>query len=70
MITVTVYPAKDGYRWHAKARNGRIVAESGEAYERSEDAATALRQLFGRCPVDLKIQHKDAKVPIRFGSLR
>ena len=28
----TVYWAKDGWRWRLKARNGRIVADSGEAY--------------------------------------
>jgi uncharacterized protein YegP (UPF0339 family) len=31
MLKITVYEAKDGWRWHAK-RSGRIVAESGEAY--------------------------------------
>lgn len=27
-----IYKAKDGWRWHLRARNGRIIAESGEAY--------------------------------------
>ena len=27
-----IYKAKDGWRWRLWARNGRIVAESGEAY--------------------------------------
>lgn len=26
------HKAKDGWRWRLRARNGRIVAESGEAY--------------------------------------
>lgn len=30
----TVYKSQDGHRWHAIAANGRIVAESGEAYKR------------------------------------
>lgn len=29
---VHVYEARDGWRWRLRAGNGRIVAESGEAY--------------------------------------
>jgi uncharacterized protein YegP (UPF0339 family) len=29
---VEIYQAKDGWRWHIRAANNRIVAESGEAY--------------------------------------
>ena len=29
---IRLYKAKDGWRWRAVAGNGRIVAESGEAY--------------------------------------
>lgn len=36
-----VYRAKDGWRWRLWARNGRIVAVSGEAYRR---AAAAVKQ--------------------------
>lgn len=32
-LQITVFKAKDGWRWHAK-RCGRIVAEGGEAYHR------------------------------------
>lgn len=32
MMKVHIYEAKDGFRWRLRARNGRIVAESGEAY--------------------------------------
>ena len=28
------YRAQDGWRWHLQHRNGRIIAESGEAYTR------------------------------------
>lgn len=35
---VLVYKAKDGYRWHAQALNGRYVAESGEAFTRKAGA--------------------------------
>lgn len=27
-----IYKAKDGFRWRLRARNGKITAESGEAY--------------------------------------
>ena len=27
-----IYKAKDGWRWRLRARNGRIVADSGQAY--------------------------------------
>jgi uncharacterized protein YegP (UPF0339 family) len=29
---VHIYPAADGFRWRLRARNGRVIAESGEAY--------------------------------------
>lgn len=29
---VHVYKAADGWRWRLKARNGRILADSGQAY--------------------------------------
>lgn len=29
-----IYEAKDGWRWRLWARNGRVIAESGEAYKR------------------------------------
>lgn len=32
--TITVYKAKDGWRWHKQAEgNNKLIAESGEAYE-------------------------------------
>lgn len=31
-MTVTIYKAKDGWRWRMVAKNGRIVACSGEAF--------------------------------------
>jgi hypothetical protein len=32
-MKITVYRAEDGWRWRARAANGEIVSESGEAYE-------------------------------------
>ena len=33
-----VYKAKDGWRWRRQAANGKILAESGEAYTNKNDA--------------------------------
>lgn len=38
---ITVYNAKDGWRWRMTAPNHRIVAESGEAYMRRSSAVRA-----------------------------
>lgn len=38
-----VYPAADGYRWRLKAANGRIIADSGEAYAKRGNAARAAK---------------------------
>lgn len=40
-----VYKAADGYRWRLMAANGRIVADSGEAYTRNADALAAAKRL-------------------------
>jgi len=31
-MKIHIYKAKDGWRWRAVARNGRIVADGGEGY--------------------------------------
>ena len=36
-----VYQAADGWRWHLKAANGRIIAQ-GEAHTRKRDAERAV----------------------------
>lgn len=33
-----LYQAADGWRWHLKSDNGRIIADSGEAYAERSDA--------------------------------
>ena len=38
---IHLYKARDGWRWRAVARNGRIVAESGEAYRGRLSCAAA-----------------------------
>lgn len=44
-LFVTTYQSKDGWRWRLKARNGRIVADSGEAYASRPNALRAARRL-------------------------
>jgi len=38
---MVVYFAKDGWRWRLTAANGKIIADSGEAYIRRYDAKIA-----------------------------
>jgi uncharacterized protein YegP (UPF0339 family) len=38
-MKITVYKAEDGYRWRARAANGEIVSESGEAYRHKSSRA-------------------------------
>lgn len=38
---ITVYEAQDGWRWRMLASNGKIVADSGEAYKRRYDCHQA-----------------------------
>ena len=40
--TFRIYQGRDGWRWRAVRANGRIVADSGEAYTRKGDARRAL----------------------------
>lgn len=38
-----VYKAKDGWRWALKAKNGRIIADGGEAFTRKETALASVQ---------------------------
>jgi uncharacterized protein YegP (UPF0339 family) len=55
-MQVKAYRAADGWRWRALALNGRIVSESGEAYEEKSYAIEAARD-FG--PRDAVIETED-----------
>ncbi len=59
-IQVIVYKAKDGFRWHFK-RNGRIIAESGEAYTRIGSIKKILVNLFNSIEVQQYDLHYPAK---------
>lgn len=44
--TFRVYRSKDGWRWRLESRNGRILADSGEAYSRRRDCRRALASVW------------------------
>jgi uncharacterized protein YegP (UPF0339 family) len=44
-VKVTAYRAKDGWRWRARAENGEIVSESGEAYRNKSYAIKIAKKL-------------------------
>jgi uncharacterized protein YegP (UPF0339 family) len=41
-----IYKADDGFRWRLKARNGRLMAESGEAYASKGNAERGILRLL------------------------
>lgn len=48
--TVEVYQDKQGYwRWRLKARNRRVIAESGEGYSARYKATQAVGRLLAMC---------------------
>jgi len=51
-MKIHIYKARDGWRWRAKAKNGKITADSGEAYTRKPDAKRA-RAAFIRAIVKM-----------------
>ncbi len=56
VMRTVVYKAEDGFRWRARADNGEIVSESGEAYEDKSYAITAAKK-FG--PADSVVVAED-----------
>jgi uncharacterized protein YegP (UPF0339 family) len=51
----TIYEAEDGYRWRARAANGEVISESGEAYENKSYATEAARR-FGPAEAELEFE--------------
>lgn len=48
-LRFSVYLDRSGqYRWHVKAANGRILADSGEGYTRRSDAMKAARRFAAK----------------------
>lgn len=44
-LKIKPYKAKDGWRWRARTKNGKIIAESGEAYSSKAGAFDAANRL-------------------------
>jgi len=55
-----VYKSKDSWRWRLLAKNGRIMADSGEAYQRPYNARRAIHQFLAKlgCRVGPPIKEK------------
>jgi len=49
-IYFQIYQARDGYRWRLWSANGRIVAESGEAYVQYSGAEEAVNWVKRNTP--------------------
>ncbi len=45
LYTFRVYRAADGWRWRFVAPNGRVMADSGEAYARRDSAVKAAERV-------------------------
>lgn len=43
MSKFVVYKAKDGWRWRLQSVNGKVIAESGEAYKKRPNSKLATR---------------------------
>lgn len=41
-----VYEAKDGWRWALKSKNGRIIADSGQAYSSKRKAIDSVANMI------------------------
>lgn len=51
--TIHVYRAKDGWRWRMVRPNGRLMAESGEAYTQAFRCEQAAAYVFGPGEVEI-----------------
>lgn len=45
---IHIYQAEDGWRWRMKPCNGRIVADSGQAYKSRRHARRAVDSIVAR----------------------
>ena len=55
-----VYKSRDQWRWRLRARNGKIVATSGEAYRRRADTLKAVRSVSRLAPTTAVIVDGEA----------
>lgn len=62
--TMRVYVAADGWRWRLIAKNGKAVADSGEAYKRKRSAVDAAMSLVSAV-IRLDVQDTPTPKPPR-----
>lgn len=61
---LTVYLAADGWRWRLRAKNGKTVADSGEAYARKRNAVKAA-QALANAVIALVVQDTPPQLLVR-----
>ena len=54
-----VYRSKNGWRWRLWSRNGRIVAESGEAYKQRAAAIKGCEHIQDLCGSTIFVEGKE-----------
>jgi len=58
--TFHIYRAGDGWRWRAVRANGRIMADSGEAYTRKAGARRAVWRFIAAVDREnIRVQYED-----------
>lgn len=55
-MKLQVFPGKDGFRWHLRARNGKLIATSGEAFAKHGNALRAARMMQKLLPETVKLE--------------
>ncbi len=66
-----VYPDAVGeWRWHLKAGNGRIVADSGEGYTRQQDCIRSLANFKNRVATAKIVRHPTPREKVAEALLR
>jgi uncharacterized protein YegP (UPF0339 family) len=51
-----VYEASDGWRWRLFARNGKVIADSGQAYSRRIDCIRLCGRINAVFPVTVEYE--------------
>lgn len=55
LMRVTVYRAKDGWRWKLVASNGELTAESGEGYVNKAHAVRMAAEMADAIAAELEV---------------
>lgn len=49
-MKINVFRGKDGWRWNLQAKNGRLIATSGESFHSHYNALRAARRMHALMP--------------------